>query len=292
MHGTILTETDFRREAEFLKQGEIYIDKAKGITIARLHKSFKPTEEVLVIEKAKGQPMSELQSESLQSLYMKGDALVKLADLWFRKAVYETGFFHGDLHGGNLFFKADVDSRVGYLLTVIDFGNAHTLSLDQQRGFVKLGVSSLLGTEYAAAHAVREMLQLNENETPKIESLVNSSFEKATSVSERLTITIIELEQSGYKLPEAFVSFARARLFIDEALFKINEEIKNKGGKKKFNSLNTLAWSTIKQMFSHLPWNQKVLSYYFFKNLAFENCKNLKDKLSLQVPRLLQPKAR
>ena len=45
--------------------------------------------------------------EGINALLSRPDheALVKLADLWFRKGIYETGFFHGDLHGGNLFFK-------------------------------------------------------------------------------------------------------------------------------------------------------------------------------------------
>lgn len=284
MYETVLAETNLMLEAEFLAKGEMYIDKKAGVSIARLHPQFRAQPDVLVAERAPGSPMTSFEGDSVKELELKGKALEKLAGIWFRKAIFETGFFHGDLHGGNLFFKADPDSKLGYMLTVIDFGNAHNLEVRQQQGFVKLSVASLINARYAASHAILEMLDLPKSDLPKVRKIISEAFKNADSVSERLTLTILGLESANYTLPKPFVSFARARQFIDEAIIKINSEIIKKGGKRQFGTLNVYAWETMTQMFRQLPWQQNVLSAYFLGGLATNTCVDAMDALSLRLP--------
>ncbi|MBO4683703.1 MAG: phosphotransferase, partial [Desulfovibrio sp.] len=66
----------------------------------------------------------------LQQLYDEAKArhlqLTALADVWVTEGIFgEEGFFHGDLHAGNIMSD-------GKKLTVIDFGNATKLSTEQQ----------------------------------------------------------------------------------------------------------------------------------------------------------------
>ena len=91
-----------------------------------------------------------------------------MTKLWFREALFGSGFFHGDLHSGNIFLDFNPEdmeytpsntnwgprrgasgSRGGarrpsrvvsrpYLVTLIDFGNTGFFSKAQQDGFMDL----------------------------------------------------------------------------------------------------------------------------------------------------------
>ena len=64
-------------------------------------------------------------------LATEGEAIYELIQVWFREAIFESGFFHGDLHSGNVFLDIDEEDAAferrfsgNHLVTLIDFGNA------------------------------------------------------------------------------------------------------------------------------------------------------------------------
>ena len=78
---------------------------------------------------------------------MKLRILKKILTMWFDEAMFGSGFFHSDLHLGNIFFNSIKSQGVlseyrVYETTLLDYGSAATLSKTQSKGFLKfvLGV--------------------------------------------------------------------------------------------------------------------------------------------------------
>ena len=61
----VSAEADFMEEAANLRDGEVYINEKEGLDVAKLSTSLKATSDVLVITRAKGQPMSKVDGDGL-----------------------------------------------------------------------------------------------------------------------------------------------------------------------------------------------------------------------------------
>lgn len=109
-------------------------------TSAKLFAGVKPTSSVMMQEKAEGTTVKKFLDETRERLsnptahIPQGDllamkeklqkthsALVSTSYMWANEGLFGSGFYHGDLHAGNL--MVDGDGKV----TMIDFGNATQL---------------------------------------------------------------------------------------------------------------------------------------------------------------------
>ncbi|TGK06275.1 AarF/ABC1/UbiB kinase family protein [Leptospira fletcheri] len=112
---SILEEIDFRKEASNLEEFERYL-LAAGETRARVPKVYHglSTEKILVMERFYGAPITDevsLRKYSPDPARTLSDAL----EIWF-STLSHSGFFHADVHAGNLMILRD--GTVGF----IDFG--------------------------------------------------------------------------------------------------------------------------------------------------------------------------
>lgn len=168
---TILEELDLSKEAENVKRGGVYDPKsaedAEGIFSMKLFGAVLPTDLAMVMMKAPGKTCKEFFAETdatvagiaektkvvdvntgitryqtenlidyldkknqLRELYVQTEGtrkrLSRLVRTWVHEAVFGDGrFYHGDLHLGNIMTD-------GEILTVIDFGNAGSLTPKEQ----------------------------------------------------------------------------------------------------------------------------------------------------------------
>lgn len=115
---TIHEELDFIHEAQNLKRFRDNFEENENVVIPDVVWEF-TGKRVLTMEYLDGVPLNDV-----QTLTAKGHDLKKLADIGiesFFQMVFEDGFFHGDIHGGNiLVLKGD---RIG----IIDCGVAGRL---------------------------------------------------------------------------------------------------------------------------------------------------------------------
>ena len=138
---TVLEELNFRNEARNVTMGIAYERPTLGISIAGQVAGFDAREDVLISKLAPGTRIS-------KGIATAGDAAIRakavaaLLDTWFDEVLFGRGFFHGDLHPGNIYFEATPGSAPGYRLTLIDFGNAGVLSLDERRAFLELVIAA------------------------------------------------------------------------------------------------------------------------------------------------------
>ena len=71
----------------------------------------------------------------------KHDALTNLTTIWIREGLFtKTGFYHGDLHAGNIMVPTaeDVRNNVPNGVTMIDFGNTTTLTNAEQKNVIRI----------------------------------------------------------------------------------------------------------------------------------------------------------
>ena len=84
-------------------------------------------------------------TEKLTSIYedtlAKHDALSNLTTIWIREGLFtKTGFYHGDLHAGNIMVPTvqDIAKGIPNGVTMIDFGNATKLNSDEQKNVIRV----------------------------------------------------------------------------------------------------------------------------------------------------------
>ena len=72
------------------------------------------------------------------------EAMIAVSEKWFEEGLLGSGFFHGDMHGGNIMFATEGNDAQGRpvnpngQVTMIDFGNAH--QLEQKHKEVLMGI--------------------------------------------------------------------------------------------------------------------------------------------------------
>jgi predicted unusual protein kinase regulating ubiquinone biosynthesis (AarF/ABC1/UbiB family) len=147
------------------------------------------------------------------------------------KLIYQ---FNGDLHGGNVFLDLSKDYKHGYLMTWIDWGNAHALTIDQKRGQIEL----ILG---AISRNPKQMLRAMNAITPLTEAQKTSYLEKASAflkneavpnnmdvdmIANRALSIALDL---GVDVPESAVNWGRGKGMLETSLKEITTEMERRG---------------------------------------------------------------
>jgi len=140
----MLTQCDFRQEVRnalkfkanhmrlpYVRVPEVFIDVTDADS------------DIIVQEKLCGVKANDIESQNKRAY---GDALAKLV---MKSALYD-GFYHADLHAGNLVFAGSRDNPV---LGIFDFGIMGSLTDDAMEGFYEFFKSACLEQNYVAASA-------------------------------------------------------------------------------------------------------------------------------------------
>ena len=223
----ISKELDFRIEAENLKQGEVYIDPKHRIGIAKRIEAFAPEEDVLVLMKAPGKTVDKITDPA--HLIRRGEAVEDLMENWTRLSVFQDGFFHGDLHPGNIFLKITGDGPKDYQVTLLDFGNAGRITRTEQKGFLHLLTAVTLRSPEQMMAALNSLAGIPEKERASLmKELTRISQRKPTAPLHKwltdMFKDIIDMSlQHDAKFPESFLSFNRGRTFLEQELEQVNK---------------------------------------------------------------------
>ncbi|MEN9723392.1 MAG: hypothetical protein RJB38_1378, partial [Pseudomonadota bacterium] len=224
---TVLDELNFRNEARYLALGAVYERPELGISVANLIPTFEPHEDLLVSRLAPGAKISR-GAATTRDTAMRIHALSTLLEIWFDEVIFGRGFFHGDLHPGNLFFEENAQMPSGYRLTLIDFGNAGALGTLERRAFLNL----VLSAQTPQPQKVLAALEGIGTVPPEKRNLLLAAYQRiyelesdATARIDRFLMVSIE---SGMEIPSSFIAFNRARLFLEKellSLIKLHREL-------------------------------------------------------------------
>lgn len=223
----ISKELDFRVEAENLKDGEVYVDPKHRIGIAKRIEAFPAEEDVLVLQKAPGKTVDKITDPA--QLVRRGEAVEDLMENWVRLSVFQEGFFHGDLHPGNIFLKITGDGPNDYQVTLLDFGNAGRITRTEQKGFVHLLTAVTLRSPEQMMAALESLAEIPASERASLmKELERFSQRKPTAPLHKwltdMFKDIIDMSlQHEAKFPESFLSFNRGRTFLEQELDQVNK---------------------------------------------------------------------
>ena len=226
----IRKELDLRLEADNVIQGQIYEDEMLHIKSMKIDKNAKSSIRALVLEKAEGKSVDKFikdvntqrentetskdsiyrsvkdLSELRKDLQNKQQYLNNLLSKWVEEAIFGSGFFHGDLHAGNVMMDENG-------VTVIDFGNASKLSDREQKHILNmLAAVEKYNTDRSLDH-IRALLS---DESKLIYDGKERDFkenlrtiikmEDGTGV-QKILVILNELQRGGMAIPSGLYNF-------------------------------------------------------------------------------------
>ncbi len=232
----IKKEFDLRLEAENVEIGKIYQDPKLHISTMKVDSKAKISANTLVLERAPGVSVDRFiaqQDEKRKEIFAKGDKeslynvmtemesfkkeiktkhqyLMNLTGKWLDEALFGSGFFHGDLHAGNIMMGEEG-------VTVIDYGNVHQLSQDEQVHILNLIASmQSMNTKRFTEH-LRTMLSgdgaaIYDANKIKIEETIRTIVKKDDQASsvEKILAVLTELQKGGIDIPAGLYNFIQS----------------------------------------------------------------------------------
>lgn len=222
---TVKDEMDFRNEARNIDLGLVYSRPDRGISIAQRMEVLSPAEDVIVSRLAPGAKISQFDPNDLRQVALRTQAIEALLENWFDAVIFGNGFFHGDLHPGNVFFKESAASPTGYELTVIDFGNAGSLSVEERKAFVEL----ILAAQTPNPSRMLETLSALGKVPESKRGLLLASFEQIVqthpAADARVDRALMLALENGMEIPGSFIAFNRGRTFLEKELIGLGEHL-------------------------------------------------------------------
>ena len=196
------------------------------------------------------------------------DNLLDLAGKWVEQGVFKGGYYHGDLHAGNIMVSSGSGAQ-NARLTVIDFGNATSLTKEQQTLISQMTVAAAAGAGYAKTfrHAFHQLLN------PKYEPLyqhvreaylrdIEAIFAKGgpSQSGQRIAVALLRAQDYGLELPSAVFNFSQSQIRLQNAV-----KDSNTGKKQLLTALNKMlnigrGGNATLDPVAHLMGNQNLAS--------------------------------
>ena len=251
----IRKELDLRLEAKNVEAGKIYEDELLHIRSMRTDATTNKKTDVLILEKAPGvsvdkflankdrerkaiiakitdkkapqsayQVLNEL-NDFRNKLKSKQKYLNNLTCKWLEEALFKSGFFHGDMHSGNIMMDDDG-------VTVIDYGNAHKFTFSERKDISNLIVAAVrMNTDkfksYLKGMLSGEAKDLYEAKHETLDKDIRSILKKEDTNDPLLKIfAILELlKNEGIEVPSKFNSFIQSLIRLCGTLMDYDELI-------------------------------------------------------------------
>lgn len=235
----IEAEMNLQSEARNVQRGKVYNGQAKDLQAMELSDLVPAQPDYMVVKQAPGSALQqyidlcekaargEKVPASFKPLEFGRKAAEQVAELgrvWLAQAIAGNGFFHGDLHAGNLMFDGDSG-----LLTAIDFGNAAAIEPGQQETAIRLALTLEQGHPRLFEKQFRRLLG------PSAESLAWAKKESLTSAirsimrdanlgtAEKLAEILNEYTSVGIEVPAVVSNFSRSMMMLEETLGRLNQ---------------------------------------------------------------------
>ncbi|MBR1441464.1 MAG: phosphotransferase, partial [Lachnospiraceae bacterium] len=168
----------------------------------------------------------ELQAE-LKKLEKMRDHVCNLCDVWVRQGMLEKGFYHGDLHAGNIMITEEK-------ATVIDFGNAVQLTEIQQKWVIGMLTAAISGDGDLFAIGFEELLDKKNDEkfmteyNAKKNELVatfRDVLSKGTeeNAGERIMVALMKAQELGIEIPDSVYNFAQGQIRLMNTVNEMNQ---------------------------------------------------------------------
>ena len=198
--------------------------------------------------------------DKIDEAIKRRDHLINLCTLWIDQGVMneKSGFFHGDLHSGNILIS---DNKA----TFIDYGNTVQLTDVQQIAIEKMTVAALCSVFSKNSKNPSELFfdafdsLIKDNDDPEFRALYTDQkkeelkkvFKETLVLGDehetgyRISLCLAKAQELGVKIPPAVQSFSQGQIRLQNTIDELNRSIeKIKKGINKIDNAGTGSGST------------------------------------------------
>lgn len=257
----IEAEMDLTSEAKNVKLGAVYDDKGNPyVKSMKLSDAAPAKTNYMMIQRAPGSTaahyLEHLKRHSDRTpihpmvlANRMGAMMTDLAEKWVEEAIFGSGFYHGDLHSGNIMYKADEGSENG-TLTVIDFGNSKVLNPTERRAIFRMMCTAQIKSASDFARDFETILsaegksQMTGDKRTAFLSKIEEAFNKknpttglGASTGEIIDAILTSANDLGIEVPGAIANFSRSEMMLENAFKDITQL--SKSNWESFKDLKT-----------------------------------------------------
>ncbi len=163
--------------------------------------------------------------KELATLTKRQAHIAKAARKWIEESIYGSGFYHGDLHAGNIM----IDDNSA---TIIDYGNAVKLTPRQQVLVTQLAASASVGKADDFIEAFHSLLEGVPEETweekkPQFSAAVRSIFAVGAKEAsgQMIALSLMRAQALGLKVPASITGLSQSQIRIQNTVDSINATI-------------------------------------------------------------------
>ena len=223
---TIVEELDFRLEADNMLDVAAVLAETehRAVIVPRPHPEL-VTRRVLVMERLAGFAFDDV--AGMRDAGVDLAAVVRACMVLLMEGCMLHGVFHGDLHGGNLFVRADGS------VALLDYGITGRLDERRRLAFLRLMIGATSNDVKAQLGALVDLGALPEG-IDLDELIVDLGLDgpvkdptkmTADEITADLQAIVKKLLAYGAKMPKELMLFVKDLLFIDAALTTLAPEV-------------------------------------------------------------------
>lgn len=166
-------------------------------------------------------------AELIDATTKRSVKLACLAKKWVQEGLFGEGFYHGDLHAGNIMVSEDS-------ATFIDFGNATKLDDEQKLQITRMMVAASIGkvdTFRSGFHALMDKDEQSEANYQAKKAQFTAEIKKILSLAghkqagQRIGAILIKAQELGLALPASIQNFSTCQIRLENTMRDVNNQI-------------------------------------------------------------------
>ncbi len=166
-------------------------------------------------------------TKELETMIMRQHYLVDMSSSWVSEGIFGEGFYHGDLHAGNIMINDDC-------ATLIDFGNATSLTEDQQKQITRMMLAASVGNADIFEQGFNDLLndaakakytEVRDDIKKEFAEVLKKGDTRASG--QRIAVALMRALNRGIELPAAVYNFSQSQLRLQNTIDEINAKIQN-----------------------------------------------------------------
>jgi predicted unusual protein kinase regulating ubiquinone biosynthesis (AarF/ABC1/UbiB family) len=244
----IEAEMDLRSEATNVRLGEVYDHRGDPyVQSMKLSSTVPAKTNYMMIERAPGSTLAHyvehLNRHSDRTpihpfvlATRMGSMMNALAEKWVEEAIFGSGFYHGDLHAGNIMYKADEGGDKG-TLTVIDFGNSKVLSEIERRSVFRMMCTAHIKSpgefckDFEAILSPEGRALMTDQKRAEFISKITDAFNRkdprtgeAVSTGQMIDAILTSANNLGLEVPGPIANFSRSEMMLENAFKELTKQ--------------------------------------------------------------------
>ncbi len=167
--------------------------------------------------------------KEMEILEKRRNHVCNLADIWVREGMLKSGFYHGDLHAGNIMIDDDT-------ATIIDFGNSTQVKPKQQKYIIGMLRAAMEGDTNLFMECFKELLGRKDDEFIEFfneakQAELKEAFREVLSMGteedtgERIMVSLLRAQELGVEIPASIWGFAQGQNRLMNCINEMNAKM-------------------------------------------------------------------